>query len=314
MAKHFIYGVFGLLAASVIALAIYLDKPAPEGAAVLSEGQEEAVFEESGEAQSASVAIAGETSTRYKVVKVIDGDTVTITKDGASETVRMIGINAPETGQCFTAEATQKLKSLIGAGTVSLELDASQGERDKYDRLLAYVFTESGINTAKALIEGGFAKEYTYSRAYKYQAQFKAAQAAAQSAGKGLWASGACTNPASAPVPSAPTSVQTETKQEPPPSTPSESEDGGKEDLSPLSDEVESGEEDEPPAQPASSGSYSQAPPDGAGYTCSSNTYNCDDFSTHAEAQAVYEACGGVSNDVHRLDANKDGLACESLP
>lgn len=46
---------------------------------------------------------------------------------------------------------------------------------------------------------------------------------------------------------------------------------------------------------------------------CSSNTYNCSDFSTHSEAQAVFEACGGVSNDVHRLDADKDGIACESL-
>lgn len=47
---------------------------------------------------------------------------------------------------------------------------------------------------------------------------------------------------------------------------------------------------------------------------CSYNAYNCSDFSTHAEAQAVYEYCGGVTSDVHRLDRDKDGLACESLP
>jgi len=52
----------------------------------------------------------------------------------------------------------------------------------------------------------------------------------------------------------------------------------------------------------------------GKKYTCSSNIYNCSDFSTHAEAQAVYEACGGVNNDVHELDRDKDGLVCESLP
>lgn len=46
-------------------------------------------------------------------------------------------------------------------------------------------------------------------------------------------------------------------------------------------------------------------------YVCSSNFYNCGDFRTHAEAQAVYEACGGKKNDVHRLDRDKDGLACE---
>ncbi|MFZ2970981.1 MAG: excalibur calcium-binding domain-containing protein [Minisyncoccia bacterium] len=42
--------------------------------------------------------------------------------------------------------------------------------------------------------------------------------------------------------------------------------------------------------------------------------YNCSDFSTHAEAQATFEACGGAANDIHRLDSDKDGSSCESLP
>lgn len=53
---------------------------------------------------------------------------------------------------------------------------------------------------------------------------------------------------------------------------------------------------------------------DTTSYICSYNTYNCPDFTTHAEAQAVFEKCGGINNDIHRLDADKDGLACESLP
>jgi micrococcal nuclease len=47
---------------------------------------------------------------------------------------------------------------------------------------------------------------------------------------------------------------------------------------------------------------------------CSTNTYNCSDFATHAEAQNVFEKCGGVNNDVHKLDNDSDGIACESLP
>jgi len=47
---------------------------------------------------------------------------------------------------------------------------------------------------------------------------------------------------------------------------------------------------------------------------CLFNAYNCSDFSTHAEAQAVYEVCGGLSNDVHGLDGDNDGSACEDLP
>ncbi len=53
---------------------------------------------------------------------------------------------------------------------------------------------------------------------------------------------------------------------------------------------------------------------DSTGVECNSNTYNCGDFQTQAEAQEVYEACGGVSNDIHKLDGNLDGEACESLP
>lgn len=42
--------------------------------------------------------------------------------------------------------------------------------------------------------------------------------------------------------------------------------------------------------------------------------YNCDDFATQPEAQAFFEKVGGVGNDVNRLDGNKDGVACQSLP
>jgi len=45
---------------------------------------------------------------------------------------------------------------------------------------------------------------------------------------------------------------------------------------------------------------------------CSSNLYDCGDFDTQVEAQAVYDYCG--SDDIHRLDADDDGVVCESLP
>ncbi|OGM03783.1 hypothetical protein A2124_00330 [Candidatus Woesebacteria bacterium GWB1_37_5] len=47
---------------------------------------------------------------------------------------------------------------------------------------------------------------------------------------------------------------------------------------------------------------------------CSSNKYNCIDFKIHAEAQSVFDSCGGASNDIHKLDSDGDGVACESLP
>ena len=252
--------------------------------------------------------MAGSSAQSYEVVKVIDGDTISVQKSDATETVRMIGVDAPETGQCYTSEATQKLKSLLAGGTVSLELDPGQGVRDKYDRLLAYVFSESGTNTAEVLIEGGFAKEYTYSRAYKYQADFKAAQASAQAGGKGLWAPGACASAAPAPAAATPAPpVQQASAPAPQPAPTAKK-------TEPVKVTEEPTDEPREEEEPEEEEQEDDDPPSTTGYTCSTNTYNCDDFSSHAEAQAVFDACGGSSNDVHKLDANKDGQACESLP
>ncbi len=49
----------------------------------------------------------------------------------------------------------------------------------------------------------------------------------------------------------------------------------------------------------------------GAEYNCELDTYNCGDFETQAEAQEVFEYCG--DDDIHRLDADGNGMACESL-
>lgn len=52
----------------------------------------------------------------------------------------------------------------------------------------------------------------------------------------------------------------------------------------------------------------------GMAHRCGHNVYNCSDFGTRTEAQAAYDACGGPRNDVHRLDRDRDGVACERLP
>ena len=54
-------------------------------------------------------------------------------------------------------------------------------------------------------------------------------------------------------------------------------------------------------------------PPAGGTCSCSSNTYNCSDFSSHASAQACFEYCiAQGAGDIHRLDGDNDGLACEN--
>lgn len=139
------------------------------------------------------------TKTLYKVLKVIDGDTINVDLNGKSETLRLIGIDTPETVdprkpiQCFGREASNKAKELLNGKMVYLENDSTQGERDKYNRLLRYVFVDE-IFYNKFMIKEGFAHEYTYNTPYKYRDEFKLAQNYAIAYKKGLWADNACNN------------------------------------------------------------------------------------------------------------------------
>jgi hypothetical protein len=47
--------------------------------------------------------------------------------------------------------------------------------------------------------------------------------------------------------------------------------------------------------------------------SCSADIYNCSDFKTQAEAQALFESCGGTAHDIHRLDRDNDGRVCETI-
>jgi micrococcal nuclease len=81
-----------------------------------------------------------------QVVEVVDGDTLKVNLDGQVHTVRLIGVDTPETVDPrkpvdgFGQEASAKAYELLDGQTVALEVDQSQGERDKYDRLLRYVW------------------------------------------------------------------------------------------------------------------------------------------------------------------------------
>jgi len=141
----------------------------------------------------------------YAVSSVIDGDTIQVVIDGKKETLRLIGIDTPETVdprkpvQCFGKEASAKAKSLLTGKSVGLEADPTQGERDKYQRLLRYVFLEDGTNFNKLMISEGYAHEYTYNTPYKYQSEFKQAQKEAEASKVGLWADNACPTGTSQP-------------------------------------------------------------------------------------------------------------------
>ena len=151
-------------------------------------------------------------SPTYKVLRVVDGDTIRIDYNGKDEKVRFIGLDTPETKdprkpiQCFGREATAKMTEFAENKNIRLEFDKTQGERDKYGRLLAFVYSEDNKNLAYEMIRQGYGNEYTYnSNPYKYQNEFKEAARKAREENKGLWAENTCagnaTKPADTPAP-----------------------------------------------------------------------------------------------------------------
>lgn len=133
------------------------------------------------------------------VVEVFDGDTISVQRNGVVEKVRFIGIDTPETKdprkpvQCYGEEASRYTHSLLDGRRVRLEIDSTQGERDRYGRLLAYVRRDDGLFINKELVAGGYAHEYTYqSNPYKYQLEFQSDEATARSQQKGLWSPNTC--------------------------------------------------------------------------------------------------------------------------
>lgn len=134
----------------------------------------------------------------YPVVKIIDGDTITVRRDRTNLTVRLLGIDTPEVKdprkpvQCFGKEASAETRRILTGQRVYLESDPGQDQVDRYGRTLAYAWTTDHTLVNLHLVDQGFAHEYTYGAPYKYQPQFRAAQDAAQTAGRGLWAGTAC--------------------------------------------------------------------------------------------------------------------------
>jgi len=145
---------------------------------------------------------ASDTPGAATVTRVVDGDTVRVDLDGARETVRLVGINTPETVapdrpvECYGPEASAHLKELLPDGTeVRLERDVEA--RDRYGRLLAYVYrTDDDLFVNVDLVAGGYAQARSYPPNTTLESELQAAQQQARSTGAGQW--GAC-SPAQQP-------------------------------------------------------------------------------------------------------------------
>lgn len=126
-------------------------------------------------------------NTEYLVLRVIDGDTIEIEKLGK---VRYIGVNSPETKHPLRAlepygwEAYEANRRLVENKKVRLELDV--GERDRYGRILAYVYVDDVFVNAW-LVANGYAQVMTIPPNVKYADLFVKLEREARDAAKGLW-------------------------------------------------------------------------------------------------------------------------------
>lgn len=96
----------------------------------------------------------------FLVTKVVDGDTIDVAMNGGTERIRLIGINTPEmnrggTPACLAVEATEQTTGMLLGKRVRLESDPTQADRDKYTRLLRFVFMEDGVNYNEWIIRQG---------------------------------------------------------------------------------------------------------------------------------------------------------------
>lgn len=136
--------------------------------------------------------------TLYKISGVIDGDTIKADINGKTQTIRLIGVDTPETVdprktvQCFGREASDFTKKFLQDKNVHLRADPTQTDKDKYGRLLRYVVMPDGTSFNLTLIESGYAFEYTYKVPYQYQKGFKSAQSTASAKQLGLWSPHTC--------------------------------------------------------------------------------------------------------------------------
>ncbi len=130
----------------------------------------------------------------YDVIRAIDGDTLLISMSGIETTVRLIGIDAPESvhpdEKKNTAEGrqvSQWLKQYIEGKRVTLEYD--QELNDQYGRTLAYVFVDN-VMLEDVLLTMGMARTLTMEPNIRYQHHFEMAEKDARDSGSGFWGTG----------------------------------------------------------------------------------------------------------------------------
>jgi micrococcal nuclease len=127
------------------------------------------------------------------VTRVVDGDTIHVMHDGDDVTIRLIGVDTPETVapdqpvECYGPQASRFTTSELTGRRITLEFDRQL--LDPFDRTLAYVWLGDELFN-ETLVNEGYAEAKTYPPNTRYQSHLDAAEDAARASDRGLW--GAC--------------------------------------------------------------------------------------------------------------------------
>lgn len=231
----------------------------------------EAAEQTSGESQATNTTGSETTKPRtFAVARVIDGDTIDL---DTGDRIRLVQIDAPEKeGECYNRAATGLLRKLLPEGTaLRLRADRALGKRDRYGRLLRYVF-KGKRNINLVLVQKGAASVWFFNGDRgRYAAKLARAADQARNHGRGAW--GACEA-------SYDFSRAWTVRQKPPP--------------------------EPPPATPVSNchPSYEGAclDPNSSDYDCAGGEGNGPDYTGMVRV---------VGPDDYGLDADGDGIGCE---
>ncbi len=136
---------------------------------------------------------SGPGSSAARVLRTVDGDTILVRMaDGRQERVRYIGMDTPESVkpgtpvQCFAKKASALNEQLVGGHRVKLVEDVEA--RDRYGRLLAYVYREpDGLFVNEELVRRGYARPATFPPNVRFVGEIATLAREAHAAGRGLW-------------------------------------------------------------------------------------------------------------------------------
>jgi len=125
------------------------------------------------------------------VEKIYDGDTISAFVNGHFEKIRLIGIDAPEMDQRpWGKKARECLRSVISAANSKISLEYDIERRDKYGRILAYIWTQHRQMINEEMMKNGCAVLFTFPPNVRYAERFRAAQKKAQEHKAGIWGEG----------------------------------------------------------------------------------------------------------------------------